>query len=90
MTATQQNPYQGPDLPPYLQVVLDTLNDPKRSTKQSLHALLQVLADRSETILRLKQEINQLNEALEEVQAYLTPRLGTPGPEEETEIAFTI
>lgn len=89
MPPTHQTDDYETTLPPYLQIVLDTLDDPKQSTRQSLQALLQVLADRSETILHLKQEINQLNERLEEVKAYLSTRLGTPGPEEETEIAFT-
>jgi ABC-type transporter Mla subunit MlaD len=78
MTRTTQIDDYETNLPPYLQVVLDTLEDPKQSTRQSLQALLQVLADRNETILRLKQEINQLNEALEEVKTYLGTRLGAP------------
>lgn len=73
MTRTTQTDDYETNLPPYLQVVLDTLEDPKQSTRQSLQALLQVIADRSETILRLKQEITFLTEKLNEVEAYLHP-----------------
>ena len=75
-------------LPPYLQIVMDVLRDPKLLSEQTIEALLQILEERNDDIARLKREIQDMTEKLEEVQAYLNPRLGAPSLDEETEIAF--
>lgn len=57
---------------------MDVLRNPKLLSEQAMEALLQIIEERNNEVTRLKREIQNMTEKLEEVQASLNPRLGDP------------